>query len=176
MHSFTQIKKAADKLGTRLVLANLSPELRAAFRSLTFVSDNAVLADDLDHALEFCERAVIAAHSGEGWETRGLRRWFTTALGDANYAEQLMASCERLEVREGEIIASQGDVAACMHFILEGRVSIIVKLEGRTLNPLTQPRTTHYDRRDGTDHAAGAQRHHPGRKAECGLFSKYRCL
>ena len=33
MHSFTQIKRAADELGARLVLVNLSPELRRAFRN-----------------------------------------------------------------------------------------------------------------------------------------------
>ena len=134
MHSFIQVKQAVDKLGARLVLANLSPELRAAFRSLTFVSDDVVLADDLDHALELCESGIIAAHLGEGWEARGLRQWFTKALGDADHAKQLVASCERLKVREGEIIAFQGDVADCMHFILEGRVGIIVKLEdGRSI-------------------------------------------
>jgi SulP family sulfate permease len=31
MHSFTQIKQAAEELGARLVLVNLSPELRGAF-------------------------------------------------------------------------------------------------------------------------------------------------
>ena len=34
IHSFTQIKRAADELGARLVLVNLSPELRTRFSSL----------------------------------------------------------------------------------------------------------------------------------------------
>jgi SulP family sulfate permease len=33
MHSFTQIKRAADDIGARLVLVNLSPELSTAFRN-----------------------------------------------------------------------------------------------------------------------------------------------
>ena len=134
MHSFTQIRKAADKIDACLVLANLSPELRTAFRSFASSSEDVVLADDLDHALEFCEGEVIAAHSGPGWATRGLRRWLTKALGSAEFAKQLMARCERLEVREGQTIASQGDVADCMHFILEGRLGVTVKLEdGRSI-------------------------------------------
>lgn len=58
-------------------------------------------------------------------------------------AEQLAASCKRLEVRKGDVIASQGDAADCMHFILEGRVGIIVKFEDgqsvrvRSLGPHT---------------------------------------
>ncbi len=44
--------------------------------------------------------------------------WFTQAIGSAGLAEQLTACCQRLEVRQNDIIASQGDPADCMHFIL----------------------------------------------------------
>jgi len=132
MHSFTQIKHASDELRTRLVLVNLSPELRGTCSTL--ISDDVILADDLDHALESCEEAVIAAHSGEGGDGRSLREWFAKALGNVEYGEQLAESCKRLEFRRGDVIASQGDPADCMHFILEGRVGIIVKLEdGRSI-------------------------------------------
>ena len=132
MHSFTQIKQAAEELGARLVLVNLSPELRGAFATLT--SGDVILADDLDHALESCEKAVIAAHSGEGGGGRGLREWFSQALGSADYADQLAGLCERLEFHQGDIVASQGDPADSMHFILEGRVGVIVKFEdGRSV-------------------------------------------
>ena len=53
MHSFTQIKRAADELGARLVLVNLSPELREFFRNRKLIADDVILADDLDRALEF---------------------------------------------------------------------------------------------------------------------------
>jgi SulP family sulfate permease len=87
--------------------------------------------DKLEHLLhlEMCEGAVIAAHGGEGGDVRDLRQWFTQALGNAAFAEELAAVCERLDVREGEIIASQGDAADCMHFMVEGRVGIIVRLD-----------------------------------------------
>lgn len=126
-HSFTQIKQAADELKARLVLVNMSPDLRNALDML--IAEDVDLADDLDHALESCEKAVIAAHSAENGRGRSLREWFTQALGNADYAEELAAACARLEVRQGDIIASQGDPADSMHFILEGRVGIIVKLK-----------------------------------------------
>jgi SulP family sulfate permease len=140
-HSFTQIKQAADELGARLVLVNLSPELRGAFGPL--IDDDVILADDLDRALEACERDVIAAHSGEGAQASGLREWFTQALGNAEFAGELARNCERLEFRRGDIIASQGDPADSMHFILEGRVGVIVEMAGtpavrvRSLGPHT---------------------------------------
>jgi len=126
-HSFTQIKRAADDLGTRLVLVNLPLDLRRTLKPI--LSDDDIIADDLDYALESCEKEVIAAHSDEGGRDRSLLEWFSQALGSADYAEQLAEHCERFEFREGEIVASQGDPADRMHFILEGRIGIIVSLD-----------------------------------------------
>ena len=51
MHSFTQIKRAADELGALLVLVNLSPELRESFRNRKLIADDVILADDLSRVL-----------------------------------------------------------------------------------------------------------------------------
>jgi SulP family sulfate permease len=134
MHSFTQIKQAAEELGARLVLVNLSSELQTAFNARRFITSDVILADDLDHALESCEKAVITAHLAEGGEARTLREWLTQALGSAEYGEQLAEACERIEVDKDEVIASQGETAGSMHFILEGRVGITVKMDdGRSI-------------------------------------------
>jgi uncharacterized membrane protein YebE (DUF533 family) len=41
-----------------------------------------ILADDLDRALESCERAVIEAHLAEAGTARTLRYWLSQALGN----------------------------------------------------------------------------------------------
>ena len=131
--SFAQIKQAATEAGARIVLVKLSPELERAFRSARFVSDDIVVASDLDRALESCEQAIIEAHRAQVTDSRSLRAWLSEALGDAHLADCLSNYCKRLEVKAGDIIARQGDPATSMHFILEGRVGIIVDLpEGRT--------------------------------------------
>ncbi len=143
MHSFTQIKQAAEEVGARLVLVHLPPELREAFRNRKLITDDVILADDLDRALESCEKEVIATHLAEGGTVASLRDWLTQALGSAEFAEQLFQLCERLEVGKDTIIAEQGDPARCMHFILEGRIGIIVKMDDgrlirvRSLGPHT---------------------------------------
>jgi SulP family sulfate permease len=143
MHSFTQIKRAADELGARLVLVNLPPELRDAFRSRKLITDDVALADDLDRALETCEQAVIAAHSAGAAEAGSLRDWLAEALGRPEFAEQLSKLCRRLEVDKDEVVAEQGGPAGSMHFILEGRIGIIVKMDDgrmirvRSLGPHT---------------------------------------
>ena len=86
-----------------------------------------ILADDLDRALESCERAVTEAHLAEAGTARTLRDWLSQALGNEAYGEQLAAACERLDVGKDEIIAAQGEPARSMHFILEDRLGIIVR-------------------------------------------------
>jgi len=143
MHSFIQIKRAAEEAGARLVLVNLSSELEHAFRTRRFITGDVILADDLDRALESCEKAVIGAHLAEGSGGSTLRDWLSRALGSPKLGGELAALCQRLEVGKGAIIAEQGTPARSMHFILEGRVNILVKMDDgrlirvRSLGPHT---------------------------------------
>jgi len=131
--SFAQIKQAAAETGARIVLVNLTPELERPFRTARFLAGDIMVASDLDRALEACEQAIIDAHQAEAGDSRSLRVWFSEALGDAQLADRLAESCRRLEVQAGHVIARQGEPATSMHFILEGRVGIIVELpDGRT--------------------------------------------
>ena len=125
-HSFTQIKQLAHEHGARIVLTRLSRELENAFQISGFISDNIIVAPSLDHALELCEDTIIEAHRTQASEARTPRQWFTEVLGNAERADQLIQLCTRLEVHPGQIIAREGDPADSMHFILEGRVGIMV--------------------------------------------------
>ena len=42
--------------GARIVLVNLTPELEKVFRTARFISDDMIVASDLDRALEACEQ------------------------------------------------------------------------------------------------------------------------
>ncbi len=133
-HSFTQIKQAADALGSRLVMVNLSPALTTAFDNIGFLGKDVLVIPDLDRALEACENAIIAAHGSGAGEAGSLREWLTEALNDPALAEQLAQACRRLEFQPGQVLAAQGAPADSMHFVLEGRVGIIVALgEGRSI-------------------------------------------
>jgi SulP family sulfate permease len=89
---------------------------------------------DLDRALESCEQKVIEIHRAEAGDRPSLRAWLSDALGSAEHADRLAEYCRRLDVPAGGTIARQGDAAASMHFILEGRVGIIVDVgDGRTM-------------------------------------------
>jgi SulP family sulfate permease len=133
-HSFTQIKQAMAARSARIVLVNLSPELEKVFRTARFITDDVTVVPDLDHALEACEQQVIEENVADAADEPSLRAWLADALGDAGYADRLAESCRRLEVNANEVIAWQGEPATSMHFILEGRIGIIVDVgEGRTM-------------------------------------------
>ena len=127
MHSFTQIRQAAEEAGARLVLVSLSSELAEAFNARKFISNDVVVATDLDHALEFCEQQLIDEHRTQGGGSRNLLDWLSQAFRSAEQARELAEACERLDVAKDELIALQGDTASSMHFILEGRVAVLVE-------------------------------------------------
>jgi len=132
--SFAQIKQAAAEAGARIVLVGLTPELERPFRSARLISGDITIASDLDRALETCEQSIIEAHRAEVTESRSLRAWMSEEFGDTQLADCLAERCRRLEVQTGDVIAQQGELASSMHFILEGRVGIIVDLpDGRTM-------------------------------------------
>jgi SulP family sulfate permease len=126
-HSFTQIKRAATAHGARIILANLSNELEKAFRANRFVNENVLIFANLDEALEACEASLIASAQSARAEAKSLHDWLTEATGSTAHADCLVKQCVRIEVAAGDIIARQGDVADALHFILDGRVNILVE-------------------------------------------------
>jgi SulP family sulfate permease len=125
-YSFAQIKRAAQDRGIKLVLVHLPKATEKALRSSEFITSEVSVVPELDHALEWCENEIIGQHQGLEQEEASLRQWFTQILGNERDAIALMHRCERIEVDAGETIVRAGDAADSMHFILEGRVGIMV--------------------------------------------------
>jgi sulfate permease, SulP family len=125
-YSFAQIKRAASDRGIRLVLVHLQAATQKALRSSEFISHDVSVMPELDHALEWCENEVIAQHEGRGDEEASLKDWFVRILGTDEEAVELMRRCQRLEVDAGETIVRARDAANSMHFILDGRVGVMI--------------------------------------------------
>jgi sulfate permease, SulP family len=125
-YSFAQIKRAAHDRGIKLVLVHLPSAAEKALRSSEFITKEVNIVPELDHALEWCENEIIVQHQGREQEEASLRDWFTQILGTEPDAAELSRRCHRIEVDAGEIIVSAGDAADSMHFILDGRVGIMI--------------------------------------------------
>src|SRR5258708_8253380 len=117
----------------KLVLVHLPPAAEKALRSSEFISSEVNVIAELDHGVGWGEDEVIAKHQGREEEEASLRDWFAQILGTERDALALMHRCQRIEVDAGETIVRAGDAADSMHFILDGRVGIMVPAdEGRT--------------------------------------------
>jgi sulfate permease, SulP family len=125
-YSFAQIKRTASDRGIRLVLVHLQEATEKALRSSEFISPDVSIMPELDHALEWCENELIAQREGHGDEEASLKDWFVRILGTDEEAAELMQRCQRLEVGVGDTVVSAGDAANSMHFILDGRVGVMI--------------------------------------------------
>ncbi|MHC2497993.1 anti-anti-sigma regulatory factor [Bradyrhizobium barranii subsp. barranii] len=125
-YSFAQIKRSAHDLGVELILVHLSAAAEKVLRSSDFIGEGVTIIGELDHALEWCENEIISQHQGREQEEASLRDWFTGILDSEADADALIHRCQRLEVEAGDIIVQAGDPADSMHFILDGRVGIMV--------------------------------------------------
>jgi SulP family sulfate permease len=125
-YSFAQIKRSADEREVKLLLVHLAPAAETALRSSGFIGGDVSIVAELDHALERCENEIIAEHQGLKQEEASLRDWFTQILGSEDDATTLIHHCQRIEVEAGETIVQAGEAADSMHFILDGRVGIMV--------------------------------------------------
>jgi SulP family sulfate permease len=134
VHSFTQIERAVGAAGAKLVFVNLSEQLFTAFRNAGFFKGGVIVENDLDHALEKCENAVIEVHREEDIQQETLVEWLSAALEDRDHATALAYLCKRTEFAEGDVISQQGDPSDSMHFVFEGRVGVMVDVgEGRLI-------------------------------------------
>lgn len=86
--SFAQIKQAASNAGAKIVLADLAPEVERLFRAAKFISNDIIVAPDLDRALEICEEKIIELHrapdgefarSAPGWRRLSVIHIWATA-------------------------------------------------------------------------------------------------
>lgn len=128
-YSFAQIKRSAADLGVELILVHLSAAAEKVLRSSDFIGEGVVIIPELDHALEWCENELIAQHQGLAQEEASLRDWFAGILDSEDDADALIRRCQRIEVAAGEVIVQAGDPADSMHFILDGRVGIMIPAE-----------------------------------------------
>ena len=174
--SFAQIKQAATEAGARIVLVKLSPELERAFRSARFVSDDIVVASDLDRALEFVRTgdhrsapraghrlAIPARLALRSARRRSSRRLFVRLL-------QASGSESRRHHRPP---GRSRDVHA---FHPRGPRRHYRRFAGRPNHPRSQLGWTYHGRRDGSDNPQPAQRHHSGRSGKRSLRPRCRSV
>jgi len=128
IHSFNQIKLLAGKNNASLVLVNMSNDVRKAFKVGGLLGDDVILSNDLHHALESCENVIIEDKIENAHQRETFIEWLEMALQNREYAQTLAEHCKKIDVAEGALIARQGAPSDSMHFIMEGRIGVVVSV------------------------------------------------
>jgi sulfate permease, SulP family len=126
-HSFRQIKQLAKERAIRLVMVNAAEDHYDDFSAI--LSQEDWLLESLDQAIEACENDIISRHHQVQQEGRDLLEWLERDLGSLDFAEKLVSLCEKIEIKKGTTVAQQGAVSDSMHFILSGRLGVVVQID-----------------------------------------------
>ena len=127
-HSFSQIKQVANENGARLVLVNLTPDLQRTFQTISScrrmswsrpISTARWSSARTRSSPPIAPKAPNSTRCASGSPRRS---------AVPSYAEALATLCRRFEVGPGDIVARQGEPSNFMHFILDGRVGIVVDM------------------------------------------------
>ena len=131
---FRKLKEGADARGVSLLLCSAAPHLRPLLEAGKLIkpeSEQPALFNDLDHALEYCERSLLAEadllHADRVTVAEQLARHEEVRPEDAS---AVAAYLERLETTAEQIIIEQGDPADALYFIESGRVDVLLRRAG----------------------------------------------
>ena len=124
--SFARIRQNLQEAGIRSIVCSVGPSL---IRLLAVAGSpfNQDIYADLDAALEQGEREVLAANASAAAGDRSLIGWLESALGDPEYAQELMGRLAPAQAAESGYLCRQGDPADTLLFIERGRVSVLVE-------------------------------------------------
>ena len=132
IHDLEKLKRLTDRHGIGLLLSHVLPHLRPVLADGGIAEgnrDQPALFDDLDHALEWCEDALLAG-------TALLQSPLVTVeeqlaehtMIDSRDASALRGYLQRIEMQVGDHIFQQGDESDDLYFIESGRVEVLLRL------------------------------------------------
>jgi SulP family sulfate permease len=125
--SFSKLLQIGAQLGFRVICTNLPPRVLRSLRrdALLFRADGLLVQPDIDHAMEECEAAVLAAHreahGGTEAPPEELRQG--TLRDFPALAHKLAVYLVREEVAPGMTLAVQGERTRDLFLIEKGQVS-----------------------------------------------------
>lgn len=120
IHSFWLLAKALEADGVLLVVAHASPRMRAQLEAAGLgPGPRCRHVADLDHGLEWCEDALLAADRGAPDDSR------QTLSIDAISLSRLLQRLRRIEVPAGHRLIAQGSSDRDLYILASGAVSAV---------------------------------------------------
>ena len=127
---FQKLRKQCDSRGIELLISDALPEMRAALIYGEVAQPRPgkpALFKDLDHALEWCENALLRAGGLlESAQVSVEEQLAQRSMLSARDWHALRSCLERIETQAGDRIFAQGDPSDALYFIESGRVDVLL--------------------------------------------------
>jgi SulP family sulfate permease len=138
--AFQKVLHAVDAENVQVFFSGMRPDIAALWNALGDGDTHALMFDDLDLAVEWCESEVLHLFDSYTDVAPGFSTWIAHEVGE-DLAPILLAQLERVEIDTGEALFLAGDEGGRMFFIESGRVAVIAGEESprriRSLGPQT---------------------------------------
>ncbi len=131
---FKKLKQLSDRHGIELLFSSVRPHLQPLLVGggiLERESGGPLFFDDLDHALEWCENALLDGAALFGATVVTVEQQLAQhALIDNRDVSALYRYLERVETSAGDVVVRQGDESDALYFIESGRVDVLLQGNG----------------------------------------------
>ena len=124
--SFARIRDLLLAAGIRIAVCGLAPAVARVINATGAPSVEIASCANLDEALEQAENAVLVAHGATTVTHRPLVDWLAAALGNLEYASELVRHLCPAEPAEAGFLCRQGGPTETLLFIERGSVSVLV--------------------------------------------------
>ena len=135
INDFRRLKQLADRYESELLFSDVLPHLQLLLAGggiLERKSGGPLLFDDLDHALERAENALLeGADLLVTAQVTVEQQLAQHAVIDSGDVSALHKYLDRIETRAGDVVCRQGDVSDALYFIESGRVDVLLQGEGQ---------------------------------------------
>ena len=166
VNDFSKLKQLSDRHGIELLFSDVLPHLLPHLDAggiLKRKNGGPLVFDDLDHALEWCENALLTGTDLHAAAQVTVEEQLAQhAIIDSRDVSALHRYLERVETAVGDVVVRQGDAADALYFIESGRVDVLLHGDGAGSPALAQHDRRHGDRRGGLLPQASPHRLHCG--------------
>ncbi len=134
INDFKKLKQLTDRHDIELLISSVLPYLQPLLLADGIVerkSGGPLLFDDLDHALEWAENALLeGADLLAADQVTVEQQLAQQAMIDSRDVNALHKYLEVIETKAGDVVCQQGDESDAMYFIESGRVDVLLRGEG----------------------------------------------
>jgi SulP family sulfate permease len=139
LNNFVRLAHLAEANAFHIILSALSPQLSRQMTNMALIGSAgapahglALVASDLDQAMEHCEEEILAEHrSAIELSAEAILAQMLSEVGpDLATFEVLSAAFERVETAAGDVLIRQGDQADAIYLLASGRMDVLLESAG----------------------------------------------